>query len=147
MGKIKIGIRRDTVKNRRRSGHMGLVPSHMRDLENLSLDVGETVRKPSYAPWQDVHAFVTAKFFAFGHQELQAQTDPQVWASGADELKHWLEEVMFTKLRHTIPEGSLAGKHDGVGACDVLGALRDMCGVSDTLECLVHAAQIADAAV
>ena len=54
---------------------------------------------------------------------------------------------MLTKLCHTVPEGSLPGEHDGMRACDVLGALRDMCRVSDTFERLVHTAQIANAAV
>ena len=66
--KVKMGILGYAVKNRRWSGHLGLIPPHMRDLENLSLDIGETVWEPPYAPLQNVQAFVAAKFFAFGHQ-------------------------------------------------------------------------------
>jgi hypothetical protein len=54
---------------------------------------------------------------------------------------------MLTKLRHTVPEGSLPRQHDGVPARDVLGALRDVGRVSDTFERLVHTAQIADATI
>ena len=54
---------------------------------------------------------------------------------------------MLTKLCHTVPEGSLPGEHDGVCACDVLGALRDVCCVSNALERFVHTAQIANATI
>ena len=145
--KVKIGIRGDAVKDRRWSGHVGLIPAHMGDFEDLPLDIGKTVREPPDAPLQNVHAFMAAKFFAFGHQQLQAEADAQVWASRTDEFKHWFEEVMLTKLCHTVPEGSLPRQHDGVRARDVLGALRDVCRVSDTFERLVHTAQIANATI
>jgi hypothetical protein len=145
--KVKIGILGDAVKNRRWSGNVDLIPAHMGDLEDLPLDVGETVWEPPYAPLQNVQAFVAAKFFAFGHQQLQAETDAQVWASRTDEFKHWFEQVMLTKLCHTVPEGSLPGEHNGVRARDVLGALRDVCCVSNTPERFVHTAQIANATI
>jgi hypothetical protein len=54
---------------------------------------------------------------------------------------------MLDKLCHTVPEGSLPGEDDGMRARNMLGALRDMCRVSDTFERLVHTAQIADATI
>jgi hypothetical protein len=65
---IEIGVLGDTGEYRRWSGYAGLIPTHMWDFEDLPSVVGEAVWEPPHAPLQNVHAFVAAKFFAFGHQ-------------------------------------------------------------------------------
>ena len=70
--KIKIGTLRDAGKNRRWSGNVGLIPAHMWDFEDSPMVIGEAGGEPPYAPLQDVHALMAAKFFAFSHQQLQA---------------------------------------------------------------------------
>src|ERR671925_169966 len=126
---------------------MCLIPAHMRDFEDLPLAVGETVRKPPHAPLQNVHAFMAAKLFALGHQQLQAQADPQVWASRTNEIQYRFEQIMGVKLCHTVPEGPLSWEDDGVRAGNVPGVLRDVCRVSDTFERLVHTAEVTDATI
>ena len=66
--KVEIGILGDTVKNRPSPDYMCLIPAHMRNFEPVAMHVGEAMRKSPNAPLQDVHALVTAEFFAFGHQ-------------------------------------------------------------------------------
>jgi hypothetical protein len=144
---VEIGILGDTVENRRAPGYVCLIPAHMRYFKPMTLRIGETMRKPPNSPMQNVQAFVAAEFFAFGHQQLQAEADAQVGASGPDELEHRFEEVMLPKLRHAIAEGPLPRQNEGLRARDILGMLGDLCRVSDTLERLMHTAQITDATV
>jgi len=144
---VEIGMFGDTGENRCRSGHVCLIPTHMGNLEALPLGVGETVRKPPHSPLQKVHPLMAAEFFAFGHQQLQAEANAQVRASRTNKFKHGFEEIMFTKLCHTVLESPLPGQDDGVRAHDVLRILRDVCRVADAFERLVHTTQIADATV
>src|SRR5437867_187767 len=136
---VEVGARRDPVEETQVAPMFHLVPPHVRNLE--------PGREAAHRARDHVEALALSELLALGEEELVAETDPEEGAPVVQAAPDGLQQPEGLEGRHGVVERAIAGQHHRLRVADRQRVLGDDGAHAETIEGLLHAAQIAPAVV